>query len=109
MPIYDLRCTQCGHITIDVLQPVEGAQPNCQMCVGGVVERVWLPGQANAVIGDECDVEIKHGLCNPDGSPRRFRSKSEIRTAEKKAGVTNRVEHVGTRGGDRSKHTTRWI
>lgn len=59
--------------------------------------------------GDEIDVFIKHGLCHPDGTPRRFRSKSELKRVEAQSGMTNYVRHIGTKGGDRSKHTTRWI
>lgn len=32
--------------------------------------------------------EVKHGLCNPDGSPRRFDSKSEIKRAAFESGWT---------------------
>lgn len=73
------------------------------------LERVMLPGKSNAVVGDEIDVEIRNGLCNPDGSPRRFRSRTELRQAERAAGMTNYVVHRGTKEGDRSKHTSRWI
>lgn len=106
MPNYDRKCGQCGLITIDCYEPVNHPDPSCEC--GGVVTRVWLPGKANAVIGDEIDVEIKHGLCNPDGTPRRFRSRKELRRAAIKQGYTNRVEHLGTMSGDKSKHTTRW-
>ena len=33
-------------------------------------------------------IEIRHGVCNPDGSPRKFYSKSEIRKAANEAGLT---------------------
>ncbi len=36
-------------------------------------------GEAASVIGDECDVYLRHGLCNEDGSPKRYRSKEEIK------------------------------
>jgi hypothetical protein len=108
VPVYDRKCGGCGDILLDCYEPPTAPNPDCKVC-GGVMARVWLPGKANSVIGDEIDVEIKHGLCAPDGSPRRFRSRSELRQAEKAAGWVNRVEHLGTKGGDRSKHTTRWI
>lgn len=68
------------------------------------------PGRFS-VIGDEIPggVEIKHGLCNPDGSPRRFDSKSAIAKAAREAGMTNYVTHNPPPGTDKSKHTTRWI
>jgi hypothetical protein len=61
------------------------------------------------VIGDECDVTIHHGLCHPDGTPRRFTSKSEMRETAKALGLVNAVTHVPERGTDKSRHTTRWI
>lgn len=47
-------------------------------------------GLAPGIIGDEIPggLEIKHGLCNPDGSPRKFYSKSDIRKAAWEAGYT---------------------
>ena len=30
------------------------------------------------VIGDEIDVVVTDGPCNPDGTPRRYRSRSEL-------------------------------
>lgn len=33
-------------------------------------------------------LDVKHGICWPDGSPRRFYSKSEIRKAADAAGLT---------------------
>jgi hypothetical protein len=64
------------------------------------------------VIGDDIPggVEIRHGLCNEDGSPRRYYSHSEIEKEAKKRGLVNRVEHVPNphSGSDKSPHTTRW-
>jgi len=64
-----------------------------------------------AVISDEIPggVEIRHGLCHPDGTPRKFFSKSEIARAAKAAGLVNVVRHVGAKGSDKSKHTVRWF
>ncbi len=106
MPMFDRVCNSCGLIKEDCLEPSTYENPACTC--GGVLERTWLPGRASSVIGDECDVMIKHGLCNADGSPRRYTSKQEIRREEIKRGLTNYVVHQGTKGGDRSKHTTRW-
>jgi hypothetical protein len=71
------------------------------------MQKVWL--SPSAVIGDECDVYIKHGLCHDDGTPRRFTSKAEMAQVAKKKGLFNWVEHVPSPGSDKSKHTTRWI
>jgi hypothetical protein len=83
--------------------------PPCRDC-GGALEPVAGQDQkAACVIGDEIDVLIPHGLCHADGTPRRFTSKSELRAAEKAAGLVNYVRHVGERGSDKSKFTTRWV
>lgn len=65
--------------------------------------------QANSVIGDECDILVKHGLCNADGSPKRYRSKSEMARDAAAHGWTNYVRHIGAPGSDKSKHTSRWV
>lgn len=47
---------------------------------------------------------VEHGLCNPDGSPRRYYSKSEMRREADKRGLVNAVRHI-----DGSPHTVRWV
>jgi hypothetical protein len=108
MPFYDKRCNKCEAIFIDVLEPVETA-PLIHSGCGGTIERAWIGGVGSKVIGDEIDVTIRHGLCNADGSPRRFRSRTEMNKVAKERDLINRVEHLGSKGSDRSKHTTRWI
>lgn len=70
------------------------------------------PRRANSVISDGIPggLEIRHGLCNADGSPRRYDYKSEIAAEAKRRGMTNYVTHEtrGT-GSDKSKHTSRWV
>jgi hypothetical protein len=51
------------------------------------------------VIGDECDVWIKHGICNPDGTPKRYRSKADMREAAFNAGLVQ--------GGDTPRRNAR--
>jgi hypothetical protein len=65
--------------------------------------------RAAGVISDECDVWIEHGLCHPDGSPKRFTSKAAIRAEAAALGLRHHVEHVPMRGSDKSPHTVRWI
>lgn len=128
MPVYDKRCNTCGVTKTDIYEAISAPKSTCDeripfqhyqdedgalvmgtMPCGGTMERVHLPGKTSGVIGDEIDVEIKHGLCWPDGTPRRFRSREELRREEKRSGWTNLVEHKGTRGGDKSPHTSRWV
>lgn len=110
MPIYARKCDCCSAIEDDKYEQVHEDSPTaCHGCNNGLMFRVLLPGKANAVIGDEIDVTIANGLCNPDSSPRRFRSRQELSREAARAGLTNAVEHKGGKSGDRSRHTTRWI
>lgn len=86
-----MTCDRCGH----------------EMQIG---EFPFCPHdkQANSVIGDEIDITIKNGMCWPDATPRRWRSRQALKEATAKAGLINKVRHIGTKGGDRSPHTTRW-
>lgn len=43
-------------------------------------------GVSAAVHGDEIDEVCAHGICNDDGTPRRFRSKTEKRAALEQKG-----------------------
>jgi len=104
MPIFDKRCTACGKELVDVYETSERKVTACEC--GGALENLYRPGH---VIGDEIDVYIKHALCNADGTPRRFRSRQELNRAAQAAGYTNLVEHKGTKGGDKSKWTQRWV
>ena len=61
------------------------------------------------VIGDECDVTVRHGICNADGTPRRYTSKSEMAKEAAKRGLENHVVHVPAPGSDKSKWTSRWV
>lgn len=103
MPTYAVKCEACGK-EWDRYSTIAHRNDPCETC-GAPIERLHKLG---TVIGDEIDVEIKHGLCNADGSPRRFRSREELKRAEAKAGMVNYVVHRGSRGGDKSKHTSRW-
>lgn len=50
-----------------------------------------------------------HGICNPDGSPKRYDSKTDIARAAEKAGLLNYVKHEPPPGTDKSRHTVRWV
>lgn len=66
------------------------------------------PNKATAVIGDECDITVEHGACHPDGTPRRFTSKSEMKRVAAQLGWKNEVRHMPRPGSDKSPHTTKW-
>jgi hypothetical protein len=86
----------------------------CEKCSKEIVVGEWpfCPHGfgSNSVIGDDIPggIEIRHGLCNEDGTPRRYYSKSEMDREAKKRGLVNRVEHIPLKGSDKSPHTTKW-
>ena len=104
--MYDRRCETCGNVKIDCWEVIATNDPSCTC--GGLMKRAWVAGAGPKAHGDEIDVYIKHALCHSDGSPRHFTSKTELRKAEKAAGVHNVVRHIGAPGSDKSKHTNRW-
>lgn len=131
----DTKCPSCGHITIDVLlrerdgddyimpRCLELVPSRCRClgtcdCVlqsrtcGTVVERVHM-GTSGYVIGDDIPggLLVRNGICNDDGSPHRYYSKSSMREAAAAKGLVNHVEHIATKGSDRNRgrHTQRFI
>jgi hypothetical protein len=93
-----MKCEKCGH------ELQIGDYPFCSR------DGSHKPGKFS-VISDEIPggIEIPHGLCNADGTPRRYYSKSEIAAEAKRRGLRNHVEHVTTPNTDKNKFTTRWI
>jgi hypothetical protein len=105
--LIDITCTACDYTGVDKwLEP--GEYPACPQC-GAATERVWSGRSSSAVIGDETDQWIEHGICHPDGSPKHYTSKSEIERALKAKGLTRAERHVGLPGSDKNKSTSRWI
>lgn len=69
------ECTVCG----TTLKPLQWNYDPPPIHCGKFARPEYLAGEMSAaVIGDEIDVTIEHGPCNPDGSPRRYRSRSEL-------------------------------
>ena len=111
MPMYDRACTECEEKIIDSYEPMVCVEPIvCPQC-GAATQRVIMPGRTHTVIGDDIPggLEIKHGLCNEDGTPRKYYSHSEIRREAERRGYHNHVEHIPSRGSDKSPHTVRWV
>ena len=110
MPMYDRVCTDCESTIIDSLEPISNPDPpTCSKC-GGKTERAWLVS-APGVIQDtiEGGYVVYHGICNEDGSPRKYYSKSEMAKAAKEKGLVNAVRHRTAPDSDKAPHTTRWI
>lgn len=92
-----MSCERCGsfpqpyHLTV-VKDKEEKVWLVCNPCYYEIKQDL-IPhrfGEASMVATDSIPggMEIKHGLCNPDGTPRRFDSKSDIRRAAYEAGWT---------------------
>jgi hypothetical protein len=64
--------------------------PACPDCGAATDEDVEILGVAPGVAADDIPggLEVKHAICHPDGTPRKFYSKSEIRKAARAAGWT---------------------
>lgn len=112
MPMYDRICEN-GHELLDCFERIDEATKEvpCKTC-GALTKRAWLT-KPSGVITDEIPggVWIKHGICNEDGSPKKYYSKSEIAKAAKAKGLVNAVRHVSDpkSGSDKSPHTVRWV
>lgn len=92
MPIYNLVCKN-NHEQIDVLLKL-GERPPCPVC-GGATETLWSnPTTASNIIGDEIPggMWVRHGICNPDGTPRKYYTKSEMAAEAKKRGLVNHTD-----------------
>lgn len=59
--------------------------PDCSAPTALITDTV---NQAHGVIGDELNgYEARHGVCWPDGSPRRFDSKTDLKRALNEKGL----------------------
>lgn len=87
MPMYDRACTFCPTKLVDCWEPMTPPAVACPEC-GKETERVWSVG-GGGVIADEIPggIWIRHGICNPDGSPRKYYSKSEMRAEAVRRGL----------------------
>lgn len=106
MPLYDMKCESCSREWVRY-STIDNRKQPCEEC-GGVVEQVF---KAAAVIGDDIPggIWIRHGLCNEDGSPKKYYCKSDIAKEAAKRGLENLVRHVGDKGSDKSKNTVKWV
>lgn len=87
MPIADtfkIRHFRCdyGH-TLSELRWGKAEPLVCPSCSTPTIMReTGYPARepkSAAVHGDEIDIEIRHGLCNEDGTPKRYTSLSELK------------------------------
>lgn len=112
MKMIDLKCEFCDHIVEDrLIRDIDPEPPyECPACHMQGLTRVHLPNACGGVKDDSIPGGFwaKNGICNADGTPKRYDSWSDVRKAEQATGWVNRVRHVGRPGSDKSPHTTRW-
>ena len=107
----DIRCSKCGEVQEDRYVDIDELDPH--EC-GGYWGRIpWIQRQGVAASVHQDSIEgglaIEHGLCNPDGSAKKYYSKREIAAEAERRGLVNYVQHVPDRGSDKSRHTVRWV
>jgi hypothetical protein len=98
-------------VKLDCLERIAEKDKDVRCTCGGPMLRGFTQ-RASAVIADDIPggMWVRHGLCNEDGSPRKYYSKTEMRQEAVRRGLVNIVEHTPDRkGSDRSAHTSRWI
>lgn len=88
----DVACPQCGAQIIDAFCEVPN-YPDCAICHVPTT-RLFLPTSVPTMMGDNIPggYEVKHGLCHPDGTPKKYYSHSEIQKAAKTKGWVNQPE-----------------
>lgn len=118
----DCKCEACGAVTKDLLSDPKTI-PTCTACGGVQFEVKWTEASSHGVttsqavvIGDDIPggIVINHGICEENGDPKKYYTKSDIRKAAKAKGfiwggdyhdhVTNPKE-----GTDKNPHTTRCV
>lgn len=114
MQMIDAKCRTCGVVREDTLLRDTGFIAPCEACGSEHMERVFVANRPTASVAPDSipgGLYLKHGLCNADGTPRRYDSYSEIRKEAAARGWTNVVEHVTTpeSGSDKNPHTQRFI
>lgn len=88
-------CDHCKEDATKIGLVIHDRELWCRVCIA---EEKGLIGLAHGVVGDEIDIWVRHGLCNPDGSPRRFRSRKEMAAVAKERGMVNMVRTATTPG-----------
>lgn len=77
-------CAACGERTAPLRWSYD-PPPTCA-CGAETEYDIDTAERAHAVHGDEIDVIRKDGVCHADGTPRRFRSRQELRATERATG-----------------------
>lgn len=79
-------CSECN-AQVSELRWNYDQPPQCLACCKQMDEMYDVVNTSTSVIGDECDIVVRHGICHEDGSPRRYRFKSEMRRVARDRGL----------------------
>ena len=93
MKMVDARCLLCGQQSECLMRNEQVARCQC----GGERERVYASSPVRAAVhGDDIPggLYIKHGICNEDGTPKRYDTKHDIVKALDKAGLRPVEEQI---------------
>jgi hypothetical protein len=77
------ECAACGQKRRHLSWDYDPAPVCCGTEMAPEARRI---DRSASVLGDEIDIVIPHGPVNEDGSPRRYRSRSELRREERRTG-----------------------
>lgn len=97
MQMVDAQCRVCGHRAEALQREKGGIAPCSEKGCGGERERIYTDNPVRtAVHTDDIPggVWIKHGICNEDGTPKRYDTRHAIREATRKAGLLS-LEEAG--------------
>lgn len=105
MPIRDRICNVCGWMKEDNYEPRTSMDV---LCPEGHKTEIVYAGSSCAIHGDD---KFIGGMVleNLDNRPVTVYSRSQLKREMQARGLEPAVRHVGERGTDKSKHTSRWI
>lgn len=86
---WPLICPTCGTHTKEMAWDYQ-LPLSCGTCHGPLALDYGTKQQSAGIATDDIPggMEIKHGICNPDGSPKRYYSKTEMKRAANERGYT---------------------
>ena len=102
MPLYDFICDN-GHDKRDVLRTMADRNNPCPDC-GAPITRMH---RGTNIIPD--DIPGGMWVENLGPTPVQVFSKSQLRHEAEMRGLAPHVRHVGERGSDKSRFTSRWV
>jgi hypothetical protein len=87
---YKLECLACDTRVHRLVWDYDLEKQTCEQCQGPltIYSHACRPTPGIATDDIPGGVDIHHGICNPDGTPKRYYSKTEIRRACNEQGWT---------------------